>query len=67
MEMKENTKKIKAGSLYLYYSNHVLVLEKVEQTYVSGILYREPDKFFVLFPDSSVDIVSEDQLVTSQL
>lgn len=67
MEMRENSRKIKTGSLCLYWGLYVLVLERIEQTNTNGFLHRDPDKFVVLFPSNTVDIVSEASLVLNQL
>ena len=59
METKESFNVIKPGSLCEYFGISVLVLEKTIQNNIV--------KFWVLFPDSTADIVSEDLLVMNQL
>ena len=59
METKESFNLIKSGSLCDYAGLSVLVLEKIIQNNIV--------KFWVLFPDSTTDIVSKDLLVMNQL
>ena len=59
METKESFNVIKPGSLCDYTGLSVLVLEKIIQNNII--------KFWVLFPDSTTDIVSKDLLVMNQL
>ena len=59
MGTKESFKSIRSGSLCMYYNIIVLVLEETRQ--------NGSDKFWILLPCGTSDIVSKDALIINQL